>query len=100
MAVHPADLESKVARTRGVPGIRRYKKNLVRGQPQCLASKCVDTWIGLEYADTFNAEQLGKAFLQSGILHNAVNGKNRRSDERRVGKECVRTCRSRWSRYN
>src|SRR3546814_21014327 len=23
-----------------------------------------------------------------------------RSDERRVGKECVRTCRSRWSPYN
>src|SRR3546814_17526120 len=24
----------------------------------------------------------------------------RRSEERRVGKECVRTCRSRWSRYH
>src|SRR3546814_14137958 len=24
----------------------------------------------------------------------------RRSDERRVGKECVRTCRSRWSPYH
>src|SRR3546814_7853578 len=24
----------------------------------------------------------------------------RRSDERRVGKECVSTCRSRWSRYH
>src|SRR3546814_13327037 len=23
-----------------------------------------------------------------------------RSEERRVGKECVRTCRSRWTRYN
>src|SRR3546814_21166577 len=23
-----------------------------------------------------------------------------RSDERRVGKECVRTCRSRWSQYH
>src|SRR3546814_16564657 len=25
---------------------------------------------------------------------------NRRSEERRVGTECVRTCRSRWSPYN
>src|SRR3546814_11502688 len=25
---------------------------------------------------------------------------NRRSEERRVGKECVRTCRSRWSPYH
>src|SRR3546814_8973014 len=24
-------------------------------------------------------------------------GRNQRSEERRVGKECVRTCRSRWS---
>src|SRR3546814_18446838 len=28
--------------------------------------------------------------------HLVVNG---RSEERRVGKECVSTCRSRWSRY-
>src|SRR3546814_21023371 len=27
----------------------------------------------------------------------AVNGAHSRSDERRVGKECVSTCRSRWS---
>src|SRR3546814_17910357 len=28
-----------------------------------------------------------------------VAGKNRRSEERRVGKECVSTCRYRWSPY-
>src|SRR3546814_4321090 len=27
-------------------------------------------------------------------------GKGGRSEERRVGKECVRTCRPRWSRYH
>src|SRR3546814_15957347 len=27
-------------------------------------------------------------------------GKGRRSEERRVGKECVSTCRSRWSPYH
>src|SRR3546814_11814080 len=32
-------------------------------------------------------DQLAVAFLEGGI----------RSEERRVGKECVRTCRSRWS---
>src|SRR3546814_16624129 len=30
----------------------------------------------------------------------AVLGDIRRSEERRVGKECVRTCRSRWSPYH
>src|SRR3546814_5141981 len=27
-------------------------------------------------------------------------GGNKRSEERRVGKECVSTCRSRWSQYH
>src|SRR3546814_16220772 len=29
-----------------------------------------------------------------------AHGKGGRSEERRVGKECVSTCRSRWSRYH
>src|SRR3546814_12409694 len=29
-----------------------------------------------------------------------LGGRNRRSEERRVGKECVSTCRSRWSPYH
>src|SRR3546814_16456802 len=29
-----------------------------------------------------------------------VNGNDSRSEERRVGKECVSTCRSRWSPYH
>src|SRR3546814_4794559 len=29
-----------------------------------------------------------------------INTSNVRSEERRVGKECVSTCRSRWSPYN
>src|SRR3546814_15385641 len=31
------------------------------------------------------------------VLHKYLNG---RSEERRVGKECVSTCRSRWSPYH
>src|SRR3546814_13949346 len=30
----------------------------------------------------------------------AVMAENERSEERRVGKECVRTCSSRWSSYH
>src|SRR3546814_16069455 len=35
-------------------------------------------------------------------LYEAASGRSvgRRSEERRVGKECVSTCRSRWSPYN
>src|SRR3546814_19972489 len=32
--------------------------------------------------------------------HDAIAIETRRSEERRVGKECVSTCRSRWSPYH
>src|SRR3546814_5845789 len=44
----------------------------------------------------------GKAFLTGDLPDDAVHdaemhvGARRRSEERRVGKECVSTCRSRW----
>src|SRR3546814_12842587 len=37
---------------------------------------------------------LGSALLAQGNLYQA------RSEERRVGKECVSTCRARWSQYH
>src|SRR3546814_9683536 len=36
----------------------------------------------------------------AGVLVGAVYATNPRSEERRVGKECVSTCRSRWSPYH
>src|SRR3546814_11685000 len=35
--------------------------------------------------------------LERALLEGEANAKALRSEERRVGKECVRTCRSRWS---
>src|SRR3546814_14003015 len=35
-----------------------------------------------------------------GIITPGIMRRNRRSEERRVGKECVSTCRSRWSPYH
>src|SRR3546814_7080940 len=37
---------------------------------------------------------------QDGILPLAQGERKGRSEERRVGKECVSTCRSRWSPYH
>src|SRR3546814_20799315 len=34
------------------------------------------------------------------LTYNLLNKTNTRSEERRVGKECVSTCRSRWSTYH
>src|SRR3546814_16494618 len=56
-----------------------------------------------EEEEVWTYEAYGRADLDGGRL--ALTGtvffsdyKNR-SEERRVGKECVRTCRSRWSQY-
>src|SRR3546814_3996676 len=52
-----------------------------------------DKWEGsyadLSYGDLWTPEMKGK-----------VMGRPHRSEERRVGKECVSTCRSRWSPYH
>src|SRR3546814_8257053 len=43
-------------------------------------------WLGAELADASDSGDPAVLFI--------------RSEERRVGKECVRTCRSRWSRHH
>src|SRR3546814_19930609 len=46
---------------------------------------------------SFEGSNLRKARLRGVRLHGA--NLRQRSEERRVGKECVSTCRSRWSPY-
>src|SRR3546814_15575284 len=46
-----------------------------------------------------NVEKVGRNRTVSAALSAARNAKVVRSEERRVGKECVSTCRSRWSPY-
>src|SRR3546814_15245014 len=40
-----------------------------------------------------------EARLKVKFIHEKKTNSNNRSEERRVGKECVSTCRSRWSPY-
>src|SRR3546814_12753493 len=42
---------------------------------------------------------IGGAYTRGGRLGDASLQPDTRSEERRVGKECVSTCRSRWSPY-
>src|SRR3546814_2224971 len=42
----------------------------------------------------------GSAYVNHVALVRQARGAEMRSEERRVGKECVRTCRSRWSPYH
>src|SRR3546814_13725882 len=50
-------------------------------------------------AETLVDVEAGKAAVQFEIV-SQQQGQARRSEERRVGKECGRTCRSRWARDN
>src|SRR3546814_13489816 len=57
----------------------------------------IETELPSGYAVPRTAE---KASLQAAVADNPVTVVFGRSEERRVGKECVSTCRSRWSPYN
>src|SRR3546814_11347864 len=50
--------------------------------------------------NVFNSTPLTDAFLNSDDTGLTTNVFTLRSEERRVGKECVSTCRSRWSPYH
>ena len=53
----------------------------------------------LRLLDPCRAHPLGTDALGRDVLSRVIYG-GRRSEERRVGKECVSTCRSRWSPYH
>src|SRR3546814_18947080 len=45
-------------------------------------------------------QHVGQMLADVDRAGNETPGRSERSEERRVGKECVRTCRSRWSPYH
>src|SRR3546814_4669189 len=58
------------------------------------------TWANRAISPTADlAASLGCSRMSRATLHSAVL-RLARSEERRVGKECVSTCRSRWSPYH
>src|SRR3546814_15005011 len=75
---------------------------------ECLRDREVATAIlaevGGEAVASANAKEKGKTI--KGVIADCLTGENGRakreakSEERRVGKECGSTCRSRWWRYN
>src|SRR3546814_19239283 len=58
---------------------------------------------GDDFSVTQHGGQIGHAIMGIGIGFRPdlgrLDGTGERSEERRVGKECVSTCRSRWSPY-
>src|SRR3546814_17437662 len=54
--------------------------------------------LGVKGHDGVGGQVVGEVGEGAGLEHGIVA--DRRSEERRVGKECVSTCRSRWSPYH
>src|SRR3546814_18850480 len=52
-------------------------------------------YLAVDFHKAGGVPQVMKMLLNAGL----INGDCIRSEERRVGKECVSTCRSRWSPY-
>src|SRR3546814_15070558 len=52
-------------------------------------------WMGFSKEEFYDASKV--AILPIGLCYPGRAGSGGRSEERRVGKECVSTCRSRWS---
>src|SRR3546814_13996648 len=55
--------------------------------------------LGLRASARSQSNRIARIAIKSG-LKTLVFAQTRRSEERRVGKECVSTCRSRWSPYH
>src|SRR3546814_6247105 len=72
------------------PPVGKFDDRAVSGrEPLCIGR--TDCGLDLHLAGIGNAEQFGFGLDE---------GAQTRSEERRVGKECVSTCRPRWSTYH
>src|SRR3546814_9970558 len=71
--------------------------NALPGQsdPLAIVAAAIANDSRLLVLDEFVVTDIGDAMILARLLEQLV-----RSEERRVGKECVNTCRSRWSPYH
>src|SRR3546814_16573470 len=74
--------------------IRRRKRNMRCRDPHRRPVQIVKGFISNDRND------LGAPAQEAGIFLDREDAMRPRSEERRVGKECVSTCRSRWSPYH
>ena len=76
----------------------KYSPNSVQATP--IYATWIMVWVG-STEPWFNPEVYNGATMWVNNTWKATNwNDNARSEERRVGKECVSTCRSRWSPYH
>src|SRR3546814_6085111 len=83
-----SDLVQKIRLERGLPVLDQSRHLIFTGNPGT--------------GKTTVARLLAQIYRTIGVVERGhlVETDRSRSEERRVGKECVSTCRSRWSPYN
>src|SRR3546814_20591234 len=76
------------------PGVREVINEITVDDTSGLGNFARDTWISTELRSTLLFDQ------DVSSIDYSLETVNQRSEERRVGKECVSTCRSRWSPHH
>src|SRR3546814_3110747 len=76
-----------------------YLHNFLRSQPEVVAAKLARRGFHFDLA-RFTELEARRKRLQGETEQLQAERNSGRSEERRVGKECVSTCRSRWSPYH
>src|SRR3546814_12392813 len=93
-----SDLVQYVTTFVGVPPVASLAQQITNGATAKIWG--LDADVGVKVTDNFSIES-GLSLLHtefgSSIFCDTQQGSCTRSEERRVGKECVSTCRSRWS---
>src|SRR3546814_15831459 len=99
MTQTPAPVDARVACKIRIDGVFAYVLHIGElGERRCIESEAAKV-VGKIQAAAGSEPGHGQAQQRDvAVLHVEIVGP--RSEERRVGKECVSTCRSRWSPYH
>src|SRR3546814_19342924 len=88
----------------GLQPVAKIEPGLVVAQLLRLLSLDMELMLFAKLARSFVLDRrppcLGKDFRQPRVIGNPFRQRIESSEERRVGKVCVSTCRSRWSPYH
>src|SRR3546814_15111222 len=110
MSLFYTDLDRKYCDVRVIPKMGRKAVDsneiFIDGLPVPIEDRIGAEGEGFRYIlHSLNPERVlvgveGIGIGQNALARAAKYARERRSEERRVGKECVSTCRSRWSPYH
>src|SRR3546814_18648052 len=98
--LHPGDLDGAVEDAHGLTDlIDEAASGFGQADASCVAVEENDAKVFLQRLYPSADARLTCAERERGTIEAEILSNGERSEERRVGKECVSKCRSRWSPY-